>query len=252
MPTEPVSPRSDRPSYSRVGSAAAWEEAAAAIARGERLKDVAARLGCSRSTLWRTLQRSERLRTRIEEERQYLSEEAARRFRSLHGKAVDAIETALHRGDLRAAFWVADRLGIAKPEPADARAGLRSAEIAAEAGRGPAVEMEPFTLDAPLRLEPDVAAELHSTASAVERAPAPPPPPTPRQSPMKPPKASATPPQKRCRTLHGAADLALMERLEKTPRTAAAWPSHLLPPVPSLSAGGKGGVGLQASMRAAR
>lgn len=251
MPTEPASPRSDRPPYSRVGSAAAWEEAAAAIARGERLKDVAARLGCSRSTLWRTLQRSERLRTRIEEERQYLSEEAARRFRSLHGKAVDAIESALYRGNLRAAFWVADRLGIAKPEPVDARAGLPTAEFAAEAGRGPAVEMEPFTLDAPLRLEPDVAAELNAAATVAKRAPATPPPTAPR-SPANPPKASATPPQKRCRTLHGAASPALTERLKKMPRTAAAWPAHLLPPVPSLSAGGKDGIGRLAAVGAAR
>lgn len=272
MSPEPASSRSDRSPYSRVGSAAAWEEAAAPIARGERLKEVADRLGCSRSTLWRTLQRSERLRTRIAEERRYLSEEASLRFRSLHRVALDAIEAALHRGDLRAAIWVADKLGIARPRLHGPGAGLRSAQIGAEAGIGPAVDMALFTLDSPLHLEPDLAAELKAAALAANRAPATPPPaalpPIGVRTPEKPPKklpenpsdissgASATRPQKRCRTLHTVSDLALTQMLEKAPQTAAAWPAGLLPPVPSLSPSlsmdRKGGAARQTPGRAGR
>src|SRR5690606_19221736 len=62
---------------SRTASDVEWGDAARRIAEGETMTAVAARLGCSRSTLWRTLQRSERLRTRIEEERRYLAVEAA-------------------------------------------------------------------------------------------------------------------------------------------------------------------------------
>ena len=63
---------------SRVASPDGWNEAAVMIAGGAPLKSVAERLGCSRTTLWRTLQRSERLRTRILEEQRFLAVEAAR------------------------------------------------------------------------------------------------------------------------------------------------------------------------------
>ena len=93
---------------SRVACERAWNDAAFMIARGETMTAVAEHLRCSRSTLWRTLQRSERLRTRIAEERRYLAVEAASRFKGLHGAALEAIEAAVRRGDLRAAIWVAE------------------------------------------------------------------------------------------------------------------------------------------------
>src|SRR3546814_14457254 len=71
---------------SRVASDAAWGEAACMIARGGTMKAVADHLRCSRSTLWRTLQSSERLRTRIAEERRFLAGEAASRFKGLRSE----------------------------------------------------------------------------------------------------------------------------------------------------------------------
>src|SRR3546814_8451451 len=67
---------------SHVACPAAWADAACMIAPGEPMKDVAKSLACSRSTLWRTLQQSEPLRTRIAEARRYLALEAGTRFRS--------------------------------------------------------------------------------------------------------------------------------------------------------------------------
>src|SRR3546814_17948269 len=77
---------------SDLASDAAWGEAACMIARGGTMKAVADHLRCSRSTLWRTLQSSERLRTRIAEERRFLAVEAASRFKGLHGAALEATE----------------------------------------------------------------------------------------------------------------------------------------------------------------
>src|SRR3546814_8934957 len=134
------------------------------IARGGTMKAVADHLRCSRSTLWRTLQSSERLRTRIAEERRFLAVEAASRFKGLHGAALEAIEVAVRRGDLRAAFWVADRLGIAKRDMEDAGAGLAEAEDAAAWGEAPPVDPALFTLDAPLALEPEVRDDLAQAA----------------------------------------------------------------------------------------
>ena len=217
---------------SRVASPHAWNEAAVMIAGGVPLKAVAAHLGCSRSTLWRTLQRSERLRTRILEERRFLAVEAAARFRGLHAAAVDAIEIAVGRGDLRAAFWVADRLGLATTDVGDATAGIAIAEDAAAWGEGPPVDATLFALDAHLALEPEVAAELagppaavvndgtgkaHAIAKAAPTAP------------------NETPARRRSKTFHTvpASPAGLPPRglppvtdiLKRLPRTAAAWPS---------------------------
>src|SRR5690606_14623955 len=159
---------------SRVASDTEWGDAARRIAEGETMTAVAARLGCSRSTLWRTLQRSERLRTRIEEERRYLAVEAATRFKGLHGAALEAIETAIRKGDLRAAFWVADRLGLAKRELAEAREGQAMVEDAIAWGEAAPEEMDLFALDTPLTLEPEVKDELAGrTSPAPELAPEP-------------------------------------------------------------------------------
>ena len=135
------------------------------IARGETMTAVAEHLRCSRSTLWRTLQRSERLRTRIAEERRYLAVEAASRFKGLHGAALEAIEAAVRRGDLRAAIWVAEKLGLARRDIADARRGIEDTRLDAICGtppRGP----ELFVLDTPLALEEEVRAHLAEVADA--------------------------------------------------------------------------------------
>jgi len=235
--TAPDSPAMFRPTGdgSRVASPDAWNEAAVMIAGGAPLKAVAERLGCSRTTLWRVLQRSERLRTRILEEQRFLAIEAAARFKGLHAAAVDAIETAVGRGDLRAAFWVADRLGLAKTDVGAAAAGIAIAEDAAAWGEGPPVDAALFALDAPLTLEPEVAAELAEPPAAVAGPPA-----AANEAvrksgaPMKTPPTvpSETPARRRSKTFHAApaglpprALPPLTEILKRLPRTAAAWPS---------------------------
>jgi hypothetical protein len=208
------------------------------IAGGAPLRSVAERLGCSRTTLWRVLQRSDRLRTRILEEQRFLAVEAAGRFRGLHAAAVDAIEAAVRRGDLRAAFWVADRLGLAKTDVGDARAGLAIAEDAAAWGEGPPVDAALFALDAPLTLEPEVEAELAGPPAAVAGPPA-----AVNEGDGKAETIAKAPPaapretsaRRRSRTFHKAppAPVGLATRnlppvtdlLKHLPRTAAAWPA---------------------------
>mgnify|MGYP005819805405 CR=1 FL=1 len=225
--TAPDTPTIFRPGGdgSRVASPDAWNEAAVMIAGGVPLKSVAERLGCSRTTLWRTLQRSERLRTRILEEQRFLAVEAAARFRGLHGAAVDAIETAVRRGDLRAAFWVADRLGLAKTDVGDAAAGIAIAADAAAWGEGPPVDAELFALDAPLTLEPDIAAELAGPPAAVNEDGA-----EAKAVAKAPPAASReTSARRRSRTFHTQAVTPplppVTDLLKHLPRTAAAWPT---------------------------
>lgn len=171
VPTPPSPGERRSGDGSRVASPEAWNEAAVMIAGGAPLKSVAERLGCSRTTLWRVLQRSERLRTRILEERRFLAVEAAARFRGLHKAAVDAIEAAVRRGDLRAAFWVADRLGLAAIDVGDAAAGLARAEDDALWGEGPPVDPALFALGAPLVLEPDAAAPAPAPQKQPEKQP---------------------------------------------------------------------------------
>ena len=240
--TTPAPPAMVRPTGdgSRVASPEAWNEAAVMIAGGAPLKSVAEHLGCSRTTLWRVLQRSERLRTRILEEQRFLAVEAAARFRGLHAAAVDAIETAVGRGDLRAAFWVADRLGLAKTDVGDARAGLAIAEDAAAWGEGPPVDAALFALDAPLTLEPEVEAELAGPPAAVAGPPA-----AVNEgagkadAPIgKPPAASReTSARRRSTTFHTQAVTPplppVTDFLKHLPRTAAAWPG--LPPLAAMT-----------------
>src|SRR3546814_11704127 len=110
---------------SHVACPAAWADAACMIAHGEPMKDVAKYLACSRSTLWRTLQQSERLRTRIAEERRYLALEAGPRFRGLHGAALQTIAAAVRGGDLRTGMWVGGRRGAGEREIGGAGGGER-------------------------------------------------------------------------------------------------------------------------------
>src|SRR5690606_18613275 len=222
---------------SRVASDTEWGDAARRIAEGERMTAVAARLGCSRSTLWRTLQRSERLRTRIEEERRCLAVEAATRFKGLHGAALETIEAAVRRGDLRAAFWVADRLGLTKRELAEAREGLAMAEDKVAWGEAPPEALDLFALDTPLALEPEVRDELAGAASstpkpaAAQTAEAAPATVGHRPDPRRLPPVStarrrATLPQKCATVLHRTdPDLPSIEDLLRAlPSTDAAWP----------------------------
>lgn len=219
---------------SRVATPAAWTEAALGIARGDTLVSVADRLGCSRSTLWWALQRSERLRTRIAEERRFLAVEAASRFKGLQAAAVDAIETAARRGDLRAAFWVADRLGIARTDVGDANAGLALAADAAAWGEGPPVDPALFALDTPLELEPGVEAEPAEIPAPAPEAVAPkadaaaniPPAAVPATPPATPRETSS---RRRSKTFHTApASPFGRDLLRRLPRTAAAWPDATL------------------------
>ncbi|MET4697915.1 transcriptional regulator with XRE-family HTH domain [Constrictibacter sp. MBR-5] len=229
-----VSPPRPSGDGSRVATPAAWTEAAIRIARGDTLVSVADRLGCSRSTLWRVLQRSERLRTRIAEERRFLAVAAASRFRGLHAAAVDAIETAVRRGDLRAAFWVADRLGIARTDIGDADAGLALAADAAAWGEGPPVDAALFALDTPLELEPGVEAEPPEIPAPAPEAVAPQ---ADAAANIAPAAVPATPPatlretssRRRSKTFH-TAPASPFERdlLRRLPRTAAAWPAATL------------------------
>jgi hypothetical protein len=203
--TTPDSPAMFRPTGdgSRVASPHAWNEAAVMIAGGAPLRSV-----------------------------------AAGRFRGLHAAAVDAIEAAVRRGDLRAAFWVADRLGLAKTDVGDARAGLAIAEDAAAWGEGPPVDAALFALDAPLTLEPEVEAELAGPPAAVAGPPA-----AVNEGDGKAETIAKAPPaapretsaRRRSRTFHKAppAPVGLATRnlppvtdlLKHLPRTAAAWPA---------------------------
>ena len=235
---------------SRVACERAWNDAAFMIARGETMTAVAEHLRCSRSTLWRTLQRSERLRTRIAEERRYLAVEAASRFKGLHGAALEAIEAAVRRGDLRAAIWVAEKLGLARRDIADARRGIEDTKLDAICGtppRGP----ELFVLDTPLALEEEVRAHLAEVADAdlaawrehseearlLPRGPdrlsdrlADGPPETQSEEPAAAPPATLR--ENRSTLLHGMPDADLLklpppdlaELLKALPATDAAWP----------------------------
>lgn len=224
---------------SRVASPDAWNEAAVMIAGGAPFKAVAAHLGCSRTTLWRVVQRSERFRTRVAEERRFLAVEAAARFQGLHGAAVDAIAAAVGRGDLRAAFWVADRLGLAEIDLGEAGAGVALAEDLAAWGEGPPVDPALYALDAPLALEAEVEAELAGPPAAVNEgagkagAPIATPPVASRETSARrrsttfhkaPPAPVGLPP----RDLPPVADL-----LKHLPRTAAAWPA--MPPLAAMA-----------------
>ena len=236
---------------SRVACEHAWNDAAFMIARGETMTAVAEHLRCSRSTLWRTLQRSERLRTRIAEERRYLAVEAASRFKGLHGAALEAIEAAVRRGDLRAAIWVAEKLGLARRDIADARRGIEDTKLDALCGtppRGPDL----FVLDTPLALEEEVRAHLAEVADAdlaawrehseearlLPRGPdglsgglSDGPPETQSEEPPKGPAAAppATLRENRSTLLHGMPDAELpppdlADLLKALPATDAAWP----------------------------
>jgi hypothetical protein len=220
------------------------------IARGDALKDVAAQVGCSRSTLWRVLQRSERLRARVAEEQRFLAVEAAGRFRGLQAAAVDAIEAAVRQGNLRAAFWVADRLGLARIDIGEARAGLDLAEDAAAWGEAPPPDPAVYAVGAPLELEPDPEPEPEAApsrdaggaggqpADAVGATEAAAPPAA--AAPPVPPRRRATFSEACFTTFHTAAKTRahktghaagawpIPDLLKTLPRTAAAWPQ--MPP----------------------
>ena len=231
-PDNVSAPASRSGAGSRSLSPETWNLAACMIARGDALKDVAARVGCSRSTLWRVLQRSERLRTRIAEEQRFLAVEAAGRFRGLHGAAVDAIEAAVREGNLRAAFWVADRLGLARMDIGEARAGLDLAEDEAAWGEAPPPDPALYALDAPLELEAD-ALEAEAAQPDVPGREA-----EPERAKVLPaasarpsePLRRATFPESCFTTFHKAGQQQgrkappIPDLLKTLPRTAAAWP----------------------------
>jgi len=226
----------------RVATPEAWNRAALMIARGDALKDVAARVGCSRSTLWRVLQRSERLRTRVAEEQRFLAVEAAGRFRGLQAAAVDAIEAAVRQGNLRAAFWVADRLGLARIDIGEARAGLDLAEDEAAWGEAPPPDPAVYALDGPLELEPDPEPEAAPSrdAGGAGGQPADAVGATEAAAPPVPPRRRATFSEACFTTFHTAAKTRahktghaagawpIPDLLKTLPRTAAAWPQ--MPP----------------------
>jgi len=237
----------------RVATPEAWNRAALMIARGDALKDVAARVGCSRSTLWRVLQRSERLRTRVAEEQRFLAVEAAGRFRGLQGAAVDAIEAAVMRGNLRAAFWVADRLGLARIDIGEARAGLALAEDEAAWGEAPPPDPAVYALDGPLVLEPEALeaeapdAPVAPVAQVASVARVEAPPEAPAVEGGGGPARRATFPEGCFTTFHkpghkaaaGKAVPPFADLLKTLPRTAPAWPGvSPMPPVAALRLAG--------------
>lgn len=87
-----------------------WREAAALLARGHTVGDVAARLDCPAAAIRRNLARSERFRNWISHEQAGLAELSRRRLATLMLKLPDAIEAAVEKGNATVLKWMAEHL----------------------------------------------------------------------------------------------------------------------------------------------
>jgi len=100
QPAQPISPRR------RID----WREAAALLARGHTVGEVAARLDCRAAAIRRNLARSERFRNWIAAEQAGLAELSRRRLATLMLKLPDAVEAAMEKGNASVLKWLADHL----------------------------------------------------------------------------------------------------------------------------------------------
>ncbi|HYH18221.1 MAG TPA: helix-turn-helix domain-containing protein [Azospirillum sp.] len=101
-----------------------WALAAHRLALGWPVVQVAQAMGCHRNTVWRALQISEDFRARVAWERECLRHEAETRLASAVHLAAANIEKAVQEGDLKASYWVLDRLGPSRmlaPPPGPAK-----------------------------------------------------------------------------------------------------------------------------------
>ncbi len=87
-----------------------WREAAALLARGLTVGEVAARLDCPAAAIRRNLTRSERFRNWIAAEQAGLAELSRRRLAMLMLKLPDAVEAAMEKGNAAVLKWLADHL----------------------------------------------------------------------------------------------------------------------------------------------
>ena len=91
-----------------------WALIVAMLVEGHPIKEVAKFTGCSRSQIWRILRRSNVARDLLQEVRVRRAVEFATRLELAREASVDLILSQVRSGNLRAALWVADRLGVTK------------------------------------------------------------------------------------------------------------------------------------------
>lgn len=106
------SPETETPRRSGVN----WALVAWYMARGFSMRETAEKVGCSRTSIWRAMKASDRLREQILRERKDFEAESGARLRGLAERAVRTIEAHLNQGNLRAAVWVAKELGVVKAD----------------------------------------------------------------------------------------------------------------------------------------
>jgi len=94
-----------------------WDLAAAMLARGSGVGNAARVVGCHRTTVWRALRRSEAFRRRIAGLRAEYLAEAAAPLERLREEVVAGIRREVALGNVRVLLWLADRLGLAAPDP---------------------------------------------------------------------------------------------------------------------------------------
>jgi hypothetical protein len=120
-----------------------WALIVAMLTEGHPIQEVARFTGCSRSQIWRILRRSNVARSMLQEVRIRRAVESATRLELAREASVDLILSQVREGNLRAALWVADRLGVTSwgyptkkiaPQAAD---GAASAEAASAPDSAP-------------------------------------------------------------------------------------------------------------------
>jgi len=93
-----------------------WDLAAAMLAQGAGVCNVARVLGCHRTTVWRRLQRSADFRQRIADLRADVLDEAGAAVDRLRQSVVEGIHREMALGNVRVLLWLADRLGVGSPD----------------------------------------------------------------------------------------------------------------------------------------
>jgi hypothetical protein len=89
-----------------------WALIVAMLSEGHKVGEVARFTGCSRSQIWRILRRSNVARSLLHEVRVRRAVESGTRLELARDAAVELILSEVKGGNLRAALWVADRLGV--------------------------------------------------------------------------------------------------------------------------------------------
>jgi hypothetical protein len=123
-PTQTADPSPNRPpddyavppvrpdSVAGPGRVYDWALIVAMLTEGHPIQEVARFTGCSRSQIWRILRRSNVARGMLQEVRIRRAVESATRLELAREASVDLILNQVRDGNLRAALWVADRLGV--------------------------------------------------------------------------------------------------------------------------------------------